>query len=82
MKISLFDRFIAFCKGHKIVELYSTTNQRSYPTIAEKDENGRLVCRIPRFAKDWEYIEIVLLPDGKLEFSDEKLNDIGLDQWK
>jgi hypothetical protein len=82
MKISLFDRFIAFWKGHKIVELYSTTNQRSYPTIAEKDEQGRLVCRIPRFAKDWEYIDIVLLPDGKLEFSDEKLNDIGLDQWK
>ena len=82
MKISLFDRFIAFWKGHKIVELYSTTNQRSYPTIAEKDENDRLVCRIPRFAKDWEYIEIILLPDGKLEFSDEKLNDIGLDQWK
>jgi ABC-type bacteriocin/lantibiotic exporter with double-glycine peptidase domain len=82
MKISLIDRFIAFWKGHKIVELYSTTNQRSYPTIAEKDENGRLICRIPRFAKDWEYIEIVLLPDGKLEFSDEKLNDIGLDQWK
>ena len=82
MKISLIDRFIAFWKGHKIVELYSTTNQRSYPTIAEKDENGRLVCRIPRFAKDWEYIYIILLPDGKLEFSDEKLNDIGLDQWK
>jgi hypothetical protein len=82
MKISLIDRFIAFWKGHKIVELYSTTNQRSYPTIAEKDENGRLICRIPRFAKDWEYIEIILLPDGKLEFSDEKLNDIGLDQWK
>ena len=82
MKISLFDRFIAFWKGQKIVELYSSANQRSYPTIAEKDEQGRLVCRIPRFAKDWEYIEIVLLPDGKLEFSDEKLNDGGLDQWK
>ena len=82
MKISLFDRFIAFWKGHKIVELYSTTNQRSYATIAEKDEQGRLVCRFPRFAKEWEYIDIVLLPDGKLEFSDEKLNDIGLDQWK
>ena len=47
-----------------------------------KDEQGRLVCRIPRFAKDWEYIEIILLPDGKLEFPDEKSNDIGLDQWK
>jgi hypothetical protein len=82
MKISLFDRFIAFWKGHKIVELYSTKNQRSYPTIAEKNAHDRLVCRIPRFAKEWEYIDIVLLPDGKLEFSDEKLNDIGLDQWK
>ena len=82
MKISLFDRFIAFWKGHKIVELYSTANHRSYPTIAEKDEQGRLVCCIPRVAKDWEYIDIILLPDGKLEFSDEKLNDIGLDQWK
>ena len=82
MKISLFTRFIAYWKGHQIVELYSTKNQRTYPTVAQKDEHGRLVCRIPRFAKDWEYIDIVLLPDGKLEFSDEKLNDIGLDQWK
>ncbi len=82
MKISRLTRFIAFWKGHQIVELYSTKNQRTYPTVAQKDEQGRLICRIPRFAKDWEYIEIVLLPDGKLEFSDEKLNDGGLDQWK
>jgi hypothetical protein len=81
MKISLFDRLIAFWKGHQIVELYSTRNQRTYPTVAQKDEQGRLICRIPRFAKDWEYIEIVLLPGGKLEFSDEKLNDGGLDSW-
>ena len=82
MKISFFTRILAFLQGNRIVELYSSKNNRSYATIAYKNKDNKWACTVPRYTNTWEYAEIVLLENGEVLFLDAKLNDGSLDCWK
>lgn len=50
-------------------------------TIAIKS-NDQWVCQFPIFKNEWEYISIILLSDGSLQFIDSKFDNLGVDRWR
>jgi hypothetical protein len=81
MKITFLMRLLAYCKGNRVVTLYSTSNNRVYMTIAFKKKD-QWTCQFPIFDKEWEYISITLLTNRNLKFTDSKFENAGIDRWR
>lgn len=79
--MTFLTRLLAYLQGNKVITLYSDSNNRSYMTIAIKS-NDQWVCQFPIFKNEWEYISIILLSDGSLQFIDSKFDNLGVDRWR